>query len=319
MKRWFLLLLAAPLVLPTALAQTEAGTMDAPADKRINIIVDALQTVAPAGYKASGAVERYDVNNIYDKINGRSELHMAYGVVGLAFLHLEPNDGDGAPVEVYVYDMGSTLGAFGAYSVERWAEGEPIDLGRGGYRHRDDLNFWHGDYYVNLVGREDDEGTEAAKVQIAKTLVSRLEDRGEPLWGAAWLPMNNRVDNSLQYYMEDALSLDFLGDTFTAKYLWDGTEYTVFVSRQADVDAAEKVMDQLRAYHERYSESVETVTKGDSAYLVAAIGGGFFDVASAVDGYVVGVTTAEGRDETLAAMDLLHAHAVTREAGPAAE
>lgn len=275
-------------------------------EARIDTIVAALADIAPAGYTADGPVERYNVDNIYDKINGRSELHMAYGLVGLAYVRLAPEAEDAASVEVYLYDMGSVPGAFGVYSVERWEEGEPVDAGRAGYRHRDDLNFWHGPYYVNLVGAADDEAAERAQRDLAGKLVARLDDPGDALWGPTWLPAEGRVERSLQYFMVDALSLDFLTETYTARYVWDGTEYTVFVSRQTDAPAAVKVLESLRAYHERYSDSVSTETVDGEDYLVANIGGDFFDVATQKGRYVLGVTTAEGRCQALAAAQRLH-------------
>jgi hypothetical protein len=281
--------------------------LNAGLEKRIDVIVSVLDGIAPPGYTVDGPIERYNVGNIYDKINGRSELHMAYGLVGMAFARVAPDSDDGAPVEVYLYDMGTVLGAFGAYSVERWAEGDPVEVGREGYRHRDDLNFWHGAYYVNVVGRENDAPAEEAQLALAKALVDRLEDGGETLWGLDWLPGPNRVPHSVQYFMVDALSLDFLTDTFTAKYSWDGEEITVFVSRQRDEAQAEAVMGKLREYHERYSASVAMESAGELEYLVANIGGSFHDVAARSGEFVFGVTTVEGREEALAAMVRLQA------------
>lgn len=295
--------LALLMLMPFAMAQP----LDPAVERRIDGMVPVLENVTAPGYRLAGPVERYNVGNIYDKINGRSELHMAYGLVGMVFAHFVPESGEGAPVDVYLYDMGTVLGAFGAYSVERWASGEPVDVGREGYRHRDDLNFWHGAYYVNVVGREGDAAGEAAQLALATALVAQLEDDGASLWGLDRLPGEGRVPHSVQYFMVDALSLDFLTNTFTAKYTWEGVEYAVFVSRQEDAAQAGEVMKRLEEYHGRYSATADLESLGEGEVLVANIGGNFYDVAAKAGLYVFGVSIVDGREDAVAAMARLRA------------
>ena len=56
----------------------------------------------------------------------------------------------------------------------------------------------------------------AASEAVARALAERLEDGSDQVWGLEELPRENRV--SVQYFKRDALSLDFLGETYTALY-----------------------------------------------------------------------------------------------------
>ena len=66
---------------------------------------------------------------------------------------------------------------------------------------------------------------------VADTLANRLKGKAPEPWGFAMLPAKNRIDDTVQYLMVDALGLDFLTNAFTAQYR-DGTaEFTGFVAR----------------------------------------------------------------------------------------
>ena len=66
---------------------------------------------------------------------------------------------------------------------------------------------------------------------LADTLANRLKGKAVELWGLAMLPVKNRIDDTVQYLMVDALGLDFLTNAFTARYRDGETEFTAFVAR----------------------------------------------------------------------------------------
>src|SRR3954453_5108820 len=95
-----------PRITPEMMAKTE-------------IIARALEGLTPEGFTRKGLVERYTEANLYEKIDGRSELFQSYEVTGMTFVTFSKADDPSKFVDVYLYDMTTPLGAFGVYSVER--------------------------------------------------------------------------------------------------------------------------------------------------------------------------------------------------------
>jgi hypothetical protein len=264
--------------------------------EKTQAIATALTDIPLAGWRAAGPVERYVVANLYDKINGRSELFMAYGVLGLAFLSFRKEDTPTQFIDVFLYDMGSAPGAFGAFSVERDEDHEPLDIGRESYRAGDDLFFWKGPYYASILGASKAPAVQQAQTEIARVLADRLDDSNETLWGFDILPKENRDLHSVQYFMIDALSLSFLRDTYTARYDVDSEEITAFVSRAASAAEAAEAREHYVAYMRRYGDDLE---ERDGGAVVADMGGGFVDVVFVEGQFVAGVTAVSKKSLAL--------------------
>jgi hypothetical protein len=312
MKR--LILLAALVAGPWAVAEEfvaqgyDASQLTPEMIAATDTIAKVLEGVAPAGWKPQGGVERYTTANMYGKINGRSELFMSYGVKGMTWLGLTPEDDPDTTIEVYIYDQGTTLDAFGVYSVERWKEAVKAEVGTEAYRSDADLFFRQGHYYVTLLGGDDTPAVRAAQEEIAKLLAQRLPDDPQALWGDAALPRQGRVAGSLKYFKKDAMSLDFLTNTFVCEVERDGAALTHFVSRQDNAAAAKAAFDGYVKYLGSYGGNGEVVEADSGAMLVGDAGGGYFDAVFHHGADVAGVTAAPSREAAIAAATALREH-----------
>src|SRR3954454_20405435 len=181
-------------------------------------IARALEGLTPEGFAMKGPVERYTEANLYEKIDGRSELFQSYGVTGMAFATFSRADDPAKFIDVFLYDMTTPLGAFGVCSVERSPGSKPIATGDGGHRTGADLFFRKGRYYASILTSGPDEESRKAASTLADALANRLKGEASELWGLAMLPARNRIDDTVQYLMVDALGLDFLTDAFKAQY-----------------------------------------------------------------------------------------------------
>lgn len=264
------------------------------------VIAEALAGIAAEGWKAS-EIERYVVANLYDKINGRSELFMSYGVAGLAFVTMSDPDDSSRFIDVYLYDMSSVPGAFGVFSVERWVGQDPVKLGREGYRNGNDLFFWKGCYYASILGSGEEAEVREAQTRIAQSLAAKLEDSGEKLWGFQTLPMGEVVPDSIQFFMADALSLSFMTDTYTAQYQFQSQEISAFVSRAASEADAKDRHAKYVEYMRSYGTEVDESTVNDQSLTVADMGGGYYDVVAHEGSFVAGVTAVAGKELALRA------------------
>lgn len=280
---------------PEMLAATEA-------------IANALEGIAPEGWQPQGGVERYTTANMYNKIDGRSELFMSYGVKGMTWVGLARQDDADTTIEVYVYDQGSTLSAFGVYGVERWQEAEPVKVGTEGYRSNADLFFRKGHYYVTLLGSDDNDVVRAAQQAMAEKIAGRLADDPTPLWGEAALPKEKRVANSLKYFATDAMSLDFLKNTFVCEVEEGDAKITHFVARLKDETAAKEAFAAYEKYLSSYGGTASTVEADGGPLLLGELSGGYFDAVFAQGTDLAGVTAVKDREGAIAAAVQLRTH-----------
>jgi len=266
-------------------------------------IAKALENLTPGGWKQNSMIERYTPVNLYDKINGRSELYNSYDVQGMTFVTFTDPSDPTKFVDVFLYDMNTPLGAFGVYSMERWGDNEQLDLGRGGYRTDTDLFFWKGPYYATILGASDDPEVQNAVTQIAEVLPERLEGSDDPLWGLEHLPKERLQQVSVKFFMTDALSLDFLTNVFAATYDFGDTEYNAFLSKQPSAVAAKDVRDQFAGFLENYADDIRHHEINGVEVVTADGGGGYYDAVWQDGNYVAGISGGEGEAFTLKAAE----------------
>lgn len=306
-------LLALSLTFPVvAVAQDDVGTGEydpsriTPEMRRVTeTIAQALEGLTPEGFAQKSLVERYTEANLYEKINGRSEIFHAYDVTGMSFVTFSKPDDPAQFIDVYLYDMTTPLGAFGIYSVERSPGGEAIAIGDGGHRTRADLFFRKGQYYASILTSGPDEEVQKAASDLAETLAKRLKGEPAEIWGLAMLPAKNRVEDSVQYIMVDALGLDFLANVFIARYRDGDTEFSAFVSRCESAVQAAEVRARYKAYLEEFGDMAESVTIDGVSVTFADVGGGSFDGVCQVGDVIAGVTEVPSRDAAVKAMTFL--------------
>lgn len=310
MKR---LLAALPLLFPVlVVAQEEVGTGGydpsriTPEMKAVTEpIARALEGLTPEGFARKSLVERYTEANLYEKINGRSEIFHAYDVRGMSFVTFTKADDPAKFIDVYLYDMTTPLGAFGIYSVERSPGGQALAIGDGGYRTAADLFFRKGPYYISILTSGPDADVQKAASALAETLAKRLKGEAAQIWGLAMLPAKNRLDDSVQYVMVDALGLDFLTNTFLAQYRDGKSEFTAFVSRCKSTDQAAEVLAKYRAYLEEFGDLAEPATIQGVPVLFADLGGGSLDGVCQIGDVIAGVTALPDRNAAVHAMTFL--------------
>jgi len=249
--------------------------------------------LAPDGWSPLGSVEQFTAETLYEKINGRAEQYMAYSVVGLTCAGFAGGDDGDTFLDVFVYDMGTAMDAFGIYSVERTPDAPAIALGRGGYRSGASYFYWKGQYYVQVMASSTGDALAETVLGVAQAVAARLEDSEGDVWGLALLPEEDRVEGSVEFYKQDALSLDFLPPTFTSRYRVDGVEVTAFVSRHESRGAAAKTFASYQDYLRDFGE----IAEGNEAGARRLVGGfaGMFDVVFSEGVYVAGVNMAPDR------------------------
>lgn len=247
---------------------TENSRPSSPRAERTN---ELIENQVPQDWRIDGKVLRFVPENLYEHINGRAEFYLAYNMVDLTFANFKKT-GEEEFIHVSVYDMGTPTNAFGVFSAER-SEGEtPLSLGRDAYQSVDNCYIWKGQYYIQIIALGETDELRPITLKIARGLTGSLSDPGSPVLGLEALPHKDRIPHTERYFLADALGLDFLNDTYTARYSKSGTEVTAFLSRRKTDLEAESIVQQYAEYARRYGKKAERMVVGNAEFTICDMG-----------------------------------------------
>jgi len=244
------------------------------------------------GWRKPADIRRYDKNTLYEKIDGKAGMFIGYMFVALEFGTYE-NTAAGEPYDVYVFDMGEPVNAFGIYRLERSRDAATLPIGREGYVSGSSAFCWKGKYYINVLGPQDKAGAGKRAEELARAVAATIHDDGKPFWADSVLPRENRKPDSLTYKATDALGYGFLRQVFLADYVVDGKEYQLFVHLATDDASA-------RALFNRYEADVGANPVSRSAdsqgAMLVSDSLGMFEVAFHKGRFFAGLTECEDKD-----------------------
>jgi hypothetical protein len=252
---------------------------------------DLLVKLAPEGWAIYDRVCEFRADNLYERINGRAELYLAYDVISLTTVTFEDKNDIGRYVELSVFDMGNPTNAFGIFSVERFQGELPLDLGRMSYCSDSNSYIWKGKYYITIVVSDSTEEFKQISLDLASKVTAALIDSGERVWGLSALPQENLITDSVQYFKVDAMGLDFMQNTYTAEYLAVETSIKAFLSQQANPDTALDLVERYAEYSQEYGQGYKSAIKNGAEFVLCDMGG-TFDVIFQKGRIVSGVIAA---------------------------
>lgn len=141
-------------------------------------------TDLPAGWTVGKSgnryVETFNAENLYEKINGRAESFIQYGVQGMAYTFYHPLGDPSNELQLYVFEMANPLKAFGKYSSEKPDEAQSIAVGAEGYTAAGSTLFYADRYYTQIVSTVDDPKFAAVALELARRVASRQRPEADP-------------------------------------------------------------------------------------------------------------------------------------------
>jgi len=236
---------------------------------------DLLARLIPEGWGIYDQVGQFTADNLYERINGRAELYLAYDVVSLTTATFEDKTDIERFIELSVFDMGNPTNAFGIFSVERFQGDPPLDLGRMSYRSDSNAYIWKGKYYITIVVSDSTEEFEQLSLDLASKVTAALIDSGERVWGLSALPQDHLITDSVQYFKVDAFGLDFMRDTYTAEYLKGEATIKAFLSQQSSPEAALDLVERYAEYSQEYGLGFKRTINNGVEFVLCDMGGTF--------------------------------------------
>lgn len=153
---------------------------------------------AIAGWAPANAVEIFDVENIYDLVDGQADSFFAYGFEQVAVRHYE--GADEAMLGVEVWQLATPADAYGLFTTS--IAGMPVDIGNdgdgdSGWR----LVFWQDRYYVQVRTRQ--EIAESVLRDFGDAVSAALESGGDRPALMDRLPSDGLVERSAIFFHEE--------------------------------------------------------------------------------------------------------------------
>ena len=218
----FLLAGARPGPAPSA---PPPGSAPAPAD------ADPLPLRSPGGW-VRGEIETYDPDTLFEKIDGKADAYLAYDVVGLTFASYADPAAPDDYVDVYLYDMGEPMNAYGMYRAERTGAEAPVPLGEEGCAPGGAVFARKGTIYQQVLPGSDAAAAEA--FAVARRAADAIAPADPAPADPDWFPAEGRT--VIRYELRDCLMIPSLAGAHLAVYA-DGTKVVV-ATAESEEDAA---------------------------------------------------------------------------------
>ncbi len=168
-------------------AQVEAELAAVPEPQKAIAAMLPLAGLPPGwtvGKSGNRYIETFNAENLYEKIDGRAESFLQYGVKGMAYTFYHPTGDPSNELQLYVFEMADTLKALGKYGSEKPDEAKTVAVGSEGYTAAGSTLFYAGKYYTQIVSTQDDPKFAAFALEIAKRVAAKQKPGG----GGAALP-----------------------------------------------------------------------------------------------------------------------------------
>ena len=248
----------------------------------------------PKGWQIFDEVKQFTPENLYELINGRASLFIAYDMIRMTYVSFVNSDKTSQFINLSIYNMGTPTNAFGVFSAERSQGESPLELGRAGYRSDANYFIWKGQYYIRIISSENTDEFQRIGMDLARKVTDFLLDSGEQVWGLTALPLTDRMPESVQYFKVDAMGLDFMRNTYTATYRKGNTLVTAFLSQQDSAESAQTKVVRYAAYAKKYGKGIDRLKAGE-VELVSCDMGGSYDVVYQKGRLIGGVSYVEDR------------------------
>lgn len=218
----------------------------------------------PDGLAPMAAPESFDRESLSDKIDGRAELYLSAGFVGLKTQRIRAAAGPDTWFEVFIYDMGDARNAFSVFSTQR-REGVP-DAGfvAHGYWTENSVCLAHGRRYVEIVASRPGKAAMAAVEALARRIVEEAGPAAgeDVLADGGLLPKEGMIPGSLELTAANAFGFGRFDHIFSARYRDAGSAATMFLSRRSSPREAAELAGAWRAFLEGLDGKVQPAPAG---------------------------------------------------------
>lgn len=207
------------------------------------------------GWSISGKIRTYTPEILYDYINGAAELYLIYGFRELWVAKYTNENQASIIVEIYFHQTPEY--AFGIYSQERPLKDYYIDIGAQGYMISPILNFLTGNAYVKINSYSLKKNNQEVLLTFAEKLAANLGTQSSLPDILDYFPEEGKKKNSEKFVPKDFLGYEFLHFAFTADYIYDNIELTLFIIEGEDSTDCDDMLANFMEFTQYPPEKIE--------------------------------------------------------------
>lgn len=148
-------------------------------------------------WKPVGQMQKFEGEDLFLFINGGAEIYYEYGFARV--ITQEYRNKKDKVLNLEVYEMKDSTGAYGMYTFKTGDTGQRIAIGNDGFLEEYYLNLWSGNLLVTVTGFDSEEETVNGLMTIAQATCARIKDRGQKPLLTNVLPKKNLRVNSIKY------------------------------------------------------------------------------------------------------------------------
>jgi hypothetical protein len=221
-----------------------------------------------SGWSLATEPEFYEVDNLWDYINGQADFFIDYGFVRVDAAEYR-NDQESTSVVLEVYRMGRPQEAFGIFAAERTPEDRPLEIGSDAYLGANVLGFWQGELYVKLISFDEGPEIEQLLIRLAEEVSSRIPAEKHELKTLLLFPDEGRVEVSDRFIPKNFLGQPYLKGAYRVDYTLDGEDAQLFIVATGSPEEAQSHFNRLEEfYRQRNQEQVNLDTSEDLPILI---------------------------------------------------
>jgi len=212
--------------------------------------------IALAGIKPMGETEFYSADTLYEKIDGRAPAYLAFNFQMLRCRSFGIDGSKGGYIDVYEYRMDTPVNAFGIFSQERDAGGEPVDFVGDGYSGGMGFYFRQGACYVQVIASDENPKSMELAKAIAENRAKAIPVDNAGLDARKRLPNAGLNPGSVSFVQDNAQGQAFLKNVFQATYDFEGQKVSFFLMVTDEANASQAYKSYL-AFCGRFGKSSE--------------------------------------------------------------
>ena len=195
----------------------------------------------PADLKPLTAPERFDAANLSDKINGKAELYLSAGFIGLVSQRFRDEAASDLWIESFVYDMGTGRNAFAVFSAQRREGAESLGLTQYAYRSSNAVFLVHGQYYLELIASQASSRMIQSMETLAATFIENTRTETVVIAEQDLFPPQNLIEDSISLIAADAFGFEQLNQVYAAEYRLDNDTFMAYISKRSSPRESEQL------------------------------------------------------------------------------
>jgi len=186
----------------------------------------------PPNLRPLSAPEMFDSGNLSDKINGKAELYLSAGFIGLVSQRYRDELASDLWIEAFVYDMGSGRNAFAVFSAQRRENADSLDFTQYAYRSPNAVFLVHGRYYIELIASRASGEMVHSMELLAVTFIRNTQTETIALTEQDLFPKQDLISDSIALIAADAFGCEQLDQVYTAEYRLNEEPAMAYLSRR---------------------------------------------------------------------------------------